>query len=83
MKYRIDATRLRLKDLVALETMQNFAALRDVIARTLVDENGKPYSEERANEIAGDLTIAEINEFAQKLQEAVKAQIVPPKSGGE
>ena len=83
--FHVDADRLTLNDLIALEeenTSPKFQ--RDFLARFLVDDDGVYIEEEQAQNIIGNLSFSDLLEALDQFKEAVdnlQDNIVPKVSG--
>jgi hypothetical protein len=81
MKIKIDPQRLKLKHLRGIEKNPSAELLIDILATTAVDENGAAIPEDKAREIAEDMTLVEVTELLGELKDAAD-DLIPPTKGG-
>ena len=81
IKFQVDADRLTLNDLIALEDEnQSPRFMRDFLARFVIDDKGAYLDEGEAQQAVGNLTLAELMETVEQFGEAVEGlqdKIVP------
>jgi hypothetical protein len=76
----------RVKDSVTVNEMigmqrGNFAAIRNVVSRFVVDENGNYVPEEEAQELIGEKPLRVLEELSQEFRNKIEETAVPPKRG--
>ena len=84
IKFQVDAERLTLNDLIALEDEnQSPRFMRDFLARFVVDDKGVYMEENEAQQMVGNLSLAELKETVDGFAVAVEGlqeSIVPKAS---
>lgn len=80
IKIEIDINRLTLNDIIDIES-GNLRAVRSIIAKFAVDDNGNPLSDEAAALAAGSLNIFEARDVMEKIKETIEVVSVPPTKG--
>jgi len=82
---KIDQDRFTLDDLIALED-KSMKALRDVLAKCVINDAGEFVTVDEGKRIIGALTMRELNgaisEFKRAMEDA-KSGILPPNGGGQ
>lgn len=89
LEFKIDANRITVGDMLALEDAQAglrpFHGVSDVLSRHLVGANGEYLPAEAARAALTKLTLGQFNEalgqFIEKVQELQAAAVPPAKSG--
>ena len=81
IKFQVDADRLTLNDLIALEEENSSPRFqRDFLARFVVDNKGKYIEEETARQMVGNLSMTELVKALEGFQaaaEKLQDNIVP------
>ena len=86
IRFKIDADRLTLDDLIALEETPTARVMRDTLAKFLTDETGAFVEEAQARKTLGGLAITQLNaaaaQFRAAVEEVQNSAVPPVQSGG-
>ena len=83
LRIKFDLDLLTLDDLIAIESGNIKAvAVRDIMARFVVDEAGVALPEDEARRQVGKCSLKELRQVMDTLTETVRSLAVPPATGG-
>jgi len=86
IKFKVDGDKLgeslTFDELIALQEGQA-RAVRDVLARYMVDEQGAPIPFQQACEVLGAMKLAEVADIAKQFTAAIQDKTANPTNGGK
>ena len=86
MKFKVDGNllgeTLTFNDLIALQDGQA-RAVRDVLARYMVDEQGVSIPLDEASKVLGAMKLAEVADIAKQFTAAIQDKTANPTNGGK
>jgi hypothetical protein len=79
LRFNVNLDSITLDEMIAMQEGQ-FSSIREVLAKSLVDQNGKPLKIEDARKLIGGLKLSQLNATCEAFYKEATTEAINPQS---